>query len=68
MFTGIIIGFLIGGSITYNFILPANILDLRLVDITIRDLLRIIGGLVATAVATWIGGFIGGIVDDVRAS
>jgi hypothetical protein len=66
MLMGIIIGLLVGASITYNFILPANILDLRVVDITIRDLLRIIGGLVATGVATWVGAYIGGLVDYMR--
>ena len=67
MLTGIIIGFLVGASITYNFILPANILDFRVVDMTIRDLLRTMGGLVVTGVATLIGAYIGGLVDDMRA-
>lgn len=52
---GAIIGFIIGASLSYNFILPTDILNLRLAAMTIGDLLRIFGALVATLVTTAIG-------------
>ena len=55
MLWGTIIGFVIGVFVSYSFIFPANILDLRLVAMTIGDLLRIFGGLVATVVVAYIG-------------
>lgn len=55
MYIGTIVGFLIGVSISYNVILPAGLWGLKLADITIGDILRIIGALVATGIVTGIG-------------
>jgi len=55
MWWGTIIGFVIGAWLSYSFIFPADILDLKLAAITIGDLLRILGGLVATVVVAGIG-------------
>jgi hypothetical protein len=52
---GTIIGFVIGALVSYSFIFPANISDLRLAAMTIVDLLRIFGALVATVVVAYIG-------------
>jgi hypothetical protein len=55
MWWGTIIGFAIGAWLSYNFILPTDILSLKLAAMTIGDILRIIGALVATLVIAGIG-------------
>jgi len=55
MWWGAIVGFAVGAWLSYSFILPADILNLKLVAMTIGDLLRIFGALVATLVAAGIG-------------
>ena len=52
---GTIIGFVISALISYYFILPNDILNLKLVDITIGDLLRISGAVVTIIIVTGIG-------------
>lgn len=55
MWWGTIVGLVIGVWLSYSFIFPADILGLKLAAITIGDLLRIFGGLVATVVAAKLG-------------
>ena len=55
MWWGTIIGVVIGALLSYSFIFPPNILDLKLAAMTIGDLFRIFGGLVATVMAAGIG-------------
>jgi hypothetical protein len=55
--TGVIVCFLIAKS----FIFPVDILGLKLAEITIGDILRIVGGVVVIIIGWFVGGFIGGI-------
>jgi hypothetical protein len=55
MWWGTIVGIAIGAWLSYSFILPADVLNLKLAAMTIGDLLRIFGALVATLVAAGIG-------------
>ena len=55
MWWGSIVGLAIGAWLSYSFILPADVLDLKIVAMTIDDLLRIFGALAATLVAAGIG-------------
>jgi hypothetical protein len=42
MWWGTIVGFAVGAWLSYSFILPTDVLNLKLVTITISDLLRIL--------------------------
>jgi hypothetical protein len=55
MWWGTIIGLAIGAWLSYSFILPTGILDVKLAEMTIGHLLRIFGGLVAIAIVAGIG-------------
>jgi hypothetical protein len=55
MWWGSIVGLAIGAWLSYSFILPADVLNLKLAAMTIDDLLHIFGALVATLVAVGIG-------------
>lgn len=55
MWWGTIVGLAVGAWVSYSFILPADILNLKLAAMTIGDLLRIFGALAATLVAAGIG-------------
>lgn len=55
---GAIIGLVIGGWVSYTFIFPHDVLSISLAAITIGDILRIVGGLIATFIAAVIGHFI----------
>ena len=55
MWWGTIVGLVIGGWLSYSFVLPTDVLNLKLAAITIGDLLRIFGALVVTLVTTGIG-------------
>jgi hypothetical protein len=55
---GVITGLAIGSWVSYNYIFPDAVLGTRLADITIGDILRIVGGLIITFVAVVIGHFI----------
>ncbi len=55
MWWGTIIGLAIGAWLSYSFLLPTDILDVKLAEITIGHLLRIFGALVGTALAAGIG-------------
>lgn len=50
-----IVGFVVGALLSYSFILPTDLLNLKLAAMTIGDLLRIFGAMVATLVTTGIG-------------
>jgi hypothetical protein len=52
---GTIAGLAIGAWLSYSFILPADILSLKLSAMTIGDILRILGALGTTIVAAGIG-------------
>jgi hypothetical protein len=52
---GIIIGIAAGAAAAYFFILPGDILNLKLSAMTIGDVLRIIGAFVATVITAGIG-------------
>jgi hypothetical protein len=60
---GGVIGFGIGLFLSYFFIFPADILSIKLVNLTIGDCLRIFGGFVASCFTAWIGLFIGSLAD-----
>ncbi len=55
MWWGTIVGLAVGAWLSYSFILPTDVLNLKLGAMTIGDLLRIFGALVATLVAAGIG-------------
>ena len=55
MWWGTIAGVAIGGWISYSFILPNDILDLRLAFITIGDIFRMIGSFILIIIAANIG-------------
>lgn len=59
---GTIIGLGVGVWISYSFILPSDVLNIKLAAMTIGDLLRIFGALVATVTAGGIGLLVGMIV------
>ncbi len=61
---GGIIGFIVGLVISNAFIFPADVLSLKLANLTIGDVLRIIGGIAAILIAAWIGWFIGDVVEE----
>jgi hypothetical protein len=63
-FIGGVIGLGIGLALSYFFIFPTDILSMKLIDLTIGDLLRILAGLVVTLFATLFCGAIGGAVRD----
>ena len=55
MWWGTIVGLAVGAWLSYSFILPADILNLRLAAITIGDLLRIFVAVAATLAAAGVG-------------
>jgi hypothetical protein len=55
MWWGTIVCFVIGAWLSCSFILPADILNLKLSAMTIGDILRMIGALVSAIVAAGIG-------------
>lgn len=55
MWWGTLIGLAIGFWLAYSFIFPADIPNIRLAAMTIGDLLRAFGGLVATTIVAGIG-------------
>lgn len=55
MLWGTIVGLVVGVWVSYSFILPVDILNLKLSAITIGDILRIFGALVITIVAAKVG-------------
>ncbi|MGD0236210.1 MAG: hypothetical protein ABSC55_16950 [Syntrophorhabdales bacterium] len=59
MLWGIIIGLGVGAWLSYSFILPADVLNLKLAEITIGDILRILGAFFATFGGAGIGSLIG---------
>jgi hypothetical protein len=63
IWSGLIVGFAVGCVVSYLFIFPANILNLKLADLTIGDLLRIFGGLGCIGLASSLGLRIGHRVD-----
>lgn len=50
-----IVGFGVGLVLSHVWIFPAHAVDMRLVNMTVGDLLRIFGGLVASVTAAGIG-------------
>ena len=64
MFWGTIIGLIIGASLSYNFILPADVWNLKLAAMTIGDLIRILGALVVTFGVGGIGLLIDTLIHD----
>lgn len=56
---GGVIGLVIGIYISCSFIFPADILALKLVNMTIGDILRILGGLTVIANAAGFGALFG---------
>lgn len=58
---GLLVGLCAGLWLSVTFIFPADVLSIKLTALTIGDLLRILGGALATIAATVIGTFIGGI-------
>jgi len=63
-FIGFIIGVGAGLLLSNFFIFPNDILSLRLVAMTVGDLLRILGGVVVAVIVGVIGGFIGFFFGD----
>jgi hypothetical protein len=55
MWWGTIIGFIGGLWLSYAFIFPADLFNIKLGALTVGGLLRIFGGLVATFIAAGIG-------------
>jgi len=55
MWWGTIVGVAVGSWISYSFILPNDILNLQLSAITIGDIFRMIGSLIAIFVTANIG-------------
>jgi hypothetical protein len=53
------IGFCVGAYISYSFILPDGLLNIKLATLTIGDILRVIGSLALVFLTTGIGGVIG---------
>lgn len=64
MFIGALIGLAIGYAVCYFFIFPTDLLSIKLVNLTIGDVLRILGGLVVILITTIVGGNIGSFMDD----
>jgi hypothetical protein len=55
MWWGTIAGVAIGIWLSYSFVLPSDILNLKLSAITIGDILRIFGAFIITVVISYIG-------------
>jgi hypothetical protein len=59
IFWGIVIGFAIGAYFSYAVILPPDILNLKLVNMTIGDVLRIFAALVIAFIGAGTGWLVG---------
>jgi hypothetical protein len=55
MWWGTIVGLAVGAWLSYSFILPTDILNLKLVAMTIGDILRMVGALAITIAFASIG-------------
>jgi hypothetical protein len=58
-FIGGIIGLGVGLWVSVSFIFPSNVLDLKLADMTIGDVGRILGGMVVTLLGLGFGAGMG---------
>ena len=54
MWWGTIVGLGVGAFVSYSFILPSDILNLKLSTMTIGDILRMFGALIATGTAAYV--------------
>jgi hypothetical protein len=63
-FIGSIIGLGAGFFVSYFFIFPNDMLNLRLAMITMGDILRILGGIIVLVIGSTIGYWIGHMFDD----
>lgn len=59
MVAGTIVGFAIGIWFAYNLIFPPDLLNIRLSELTIGNILRIIGGILVAVIIAGIGNLIG---------
>lgn len=64
MFVGAFIGLAIGYAACHFFIFPADLLSIKLAELTIGDVLRILGGIAVILFTTVIGGNIGSAIED----
>lgn len=59
----IVIGFAVGLLLSIFFIFPADMLSLKLVEMTMGNFLRVLGGFAVIIMAPVIGFFIGAFID-----
>lgn len=64
MWSGGLIGFVISLVIAIFFIFPADMLNTKLVDLTVGDLLRMLIGVIAIILSVIIGGNIGLVFNE----
>lgn len=64
MWSGGLIGFVISLVIAIFFIFPADMLNTKLVDLTVGDILRMLIGVIAIILSVIIGGNIGLVFNE----
>ncbi|HBI47567.1 MAG TPA: hypothetical protein DDX93_02430 [Smithella sp.] len=64
MWSGGLIGFVIAFALVIFLIFPAGMLNIKIVDLTVGDVLRIVIGLIVIIISVIIGGNIGSVFNE----
>jgi tetrahydromethanopterin S-methyltransferase subunit E len=64
MWSGGLIGFVIAFALVIFLIFPAGMLNIKIVDLTVGDVLRIVIGLIVIIISIIIGGNIGSVFNE----